>query len=101
MFAPRVMVDRGPRSPSTRFAGRRDRRGELPPALRPQRTERPDPGARADLRPARRVGEGPRARLHRPEWIDVPGLVYEVLDGEIEVAPGCGSIPTPGHTAGH
>ena len=36
-----------------------------------------------------------------PEWIDVPGLSYEVLDGEIEVAPGLRLIPTPGHTAGH
>jgi N-acyl homoserine lactone hydrolase len=36
-----------------------------------------------------------------PEWIDVPGLTYEVLDGEIEVAPGLRLIPTPGHTAGH
>jgi N-acyl homoserine lactone hydrolase len=36
-----------------------------------------------------------------PEWIDVPGLTYEVLDGELEVAPGLRLIPTPGHTAGH
>jgi N-acyl homoserine lactone hydrolase len=36
-----------------------------------------------------------------PEWIDVPGLTYEVLDGEIEVAPGLRLIPTPGHTVGH
>jgi N-acyl homoserine lactone hydrolase len=36
-----------------------------------------------------------------PEWIDVPGLAYEVLDGEAEVAPGLRVIPTPGHTAGH
>ena len=36
-----------------------------------------------------------------PEWIDVPSLTYELLDGEIEVAPGLRLIPTPGHTAGH
>ena len=36
-----------------------------------------------------------------PEWIDAPGLTYEVLDGETEVAPGLRLIPTPGHTAGH
>ncbi len=36
-----------------------------------------------------------------PEWIDVPGLAYEVLDGETEVAPGLRLVPTPGHTAGH
>ena len=36
-----------------------------------------------------------------PEWIDVPGLAYELLDGEAEVAPGMRLIPTPGHTAGH
>ena len=36
-----------------------------------------------------------------PEWIDVPGLAYEVIDGEIEAAPGVRLVPTPGHTAGH
>jgi glyoxylase-like metal-dependent hydrolase (beta-lactamase superfamily II) len=46
------------------------------------------------------------AKVHEPdytvaEWIDVPGLAYEVLDGETEVAPGIRLIPTPGHTAGH
>jgi N-acyl homoserine lactone hydrolase len=35
------------------------------------------------------------------EWIDVPGLAYEVLDGALDVAPGLRLIPTPGHTAGH
>jgi glyoxylase-like metal-dependent hydrolase (beta-lactamase superfamily II) len=46
------------------------------------------------------------AKVHEPdytvpEWIDVPGLSYEVLDGETEVAPGLRLIPTPGHTGGH
>jgi N-acyl homoserine lactone hydrolase len=36
-----------------------------------------------------------------PEWVDVPGLRYEVLDGEAEVAPSLRLVPTPGHTAGH
>jgi N-acyl homoserine lactone hydrolase len=36
-----------------------------------------------------------------PEWIDLPDLSYEVIDGEIEAAPGVRLIPTPGHTAGH
>jgi glyoxylase-like metal-dependent hydrolase (beta-lactamase superfamily II) len=36
-----------------------------------------------------------------PEWIDAPGLSYEVIEGEAEVAPGLLVIPTPGHTAGH
>jgi glyoxylase-like metal-dependent hydrolase (beta-lactamase superfamily II) len=36
-----------------------------------------------------------------PEWIDVAGLAYEVVDGELEVAPGLRLIPTPGHTEGH
>ncbi|MGZ8804993.1 MAG: N-acyl homoserine lactonase family protein [Microbacterium sp.] len=36
-----------------------------------------------------------------PEWIDVPGLTYELLDGEAEVASGIRLVPTPGHTAGH
>jgi N-acyl homoserine lactone hydrolase len=44
--------------------------------------------------------------VHEPdytiaEWIDVPGLRYEFLDGEAEVAPGLRLLPTPGHTAGH
>jgi glyoxylase-like metal-dependent hydrolase (beta-lactamase superfamily II) len=46
------------------------------------------------------------AKVHEPdytvpEWIDVPGLTYELLDGEAEVAPGMRLVPTPGHTAGH
>lgn len=46
------------------------------------------------------------AKVHEPdytvpEWIDAPGLSYEVLDGEAEVAPGLRLVPTPGHTAGH
>jgi glyoxylase-like metal-dependent hydrolase (beta-lactamase superfamily II) len=36
-----------------------------------------------------------------PEWIDAPGLTYEVLDGETEVAPGLRLLPTPGHSPGH
>lgn len=36
-----------------------------------------------------------------PEWIDVPDLQYEVIEGELEVAPGLRLIPTPGHTPGH
>jgi glyoxylase-like metal-dependent hydrolase (beta-lactamase superfamily II) len=44
--------------------------------------------------------------VHEPgytvsEWIDGPGLSYELIDGEAEVAPGIRLIPTPGHTAGH
>jgi N-acyl homoserine lactone hydrolase len=46
------------------------------------------------------------AKVHEPgytvpAWIDVPGLTYEVIEGEVEVAPGLRLIPTPGHTAGH
>jgi glyoxylase-like metal-dependent hydrolase (beta-lactamase superfamily II) len=36
-----------------------------------------------------------------PEWIDAPGLTYELLDGETEVAPGIRLVPTPGHSPGH
>jgi glyoxylase-like metal-dependent hydrolase (beta-lactamase superfamily II) len=36
-----------------------------------------------------------------PEWIDVPGLNYQLLDGDTEVAPGIRIIATPGHTPGH
>ncbi len=35
------------------------------------------------------------------EWVDAPGLSYELLEGETEVAPGIRILPTPGHTAGH
>jgi glyoxylase-like metal-dependent hydrolase (beta-lactamase superfamily II) len=46
------------------------------------------------------------AKVHEPGytvpgWIDVPSLSYEILDGELEVAPGLRLIPTPGHTSGH
>ena len=36
-----------------------------------------------------------------PRWVDVPGLSYEVLDDEAEVAPGLRLMPTPGHAPGH
>jgi N-acyl homoserine lactone hydrolase len=36
-----------------------------------------------------------------PEWIDAPGLSYEMLDAEAEVALGLTLVPTPGHSAGH
>jgi N-acyl homoserine lactone hydrolase len=46
------------------------------------------------------------AMVHEPDytvpaWVDVPGLTYEVLDGEAEVAPGLRLVPTPGHSPGH
>ncbi|MFN8234104.1 MAG: MBL fold metallo-hydrolase [Actinomycetota bacterium] len=46
------------------------------------------------------------AKVHEPDytvpdWIDVPGMTYELLDGEQEIAPGLRLVPTPGHTAGH
>lgn len=45
-------------------------------------------------------------KVHEPgytvaDWVDAPGLTYEVLDGAAEVAPGVRLVPTPGHTAGH
>lgn len=36
-----------------------------------------------------------------PDWVDVPGLSYELIEGEAEVAPGLRLIPTPGHAPGH
>lgn len=46
------------------------------------------------------------AMVHEPdytisEWVDIPGLGYEVVEGEVDVAPGLRLIPTPGHTPGH
>ena len=52
---------------------RRHGRGELPPALRPQRPERSDPAGGPDLRPANRVGHGARAGLHRRGVDRCPG----------------------------
>ena len=56
-------ADRGRARCGRDLARRRDRRRELSPALRPQRAERPA-HRDADLRPAHRVGDGARARLH-------------------------------------
>ena len=36
-----------------------------------------------------------------PELVDAPGLTYDVVDGDAEVAPGVLVVPTPGHTDGH
>jgi N-acyl homoserine lactone hydrolase len=36
-----------------------------------------------------------------PWLVDVPGIRYELLDGETEILPGVYLIPTPGHTDGH
>lgn len=44
--------------------------------------------------------------VHEPdytiaEWVDVPALRYELLEGAAEVAAGVTIIPTPGHSPGH
>ncbi|HSL12067.1 MAG TPA: MBL fold metallo-hydrolase [Actinomycetota bacterium] len=44
--------------------------------------------------------------VHEPgytiaRWIDVPGLRYELIDGDVEVAPGLTLVATPGHARGH
>lgn len=36
-----------------------------------------------------------------PEWVDFPGVRYELIRGEREVLPGVRLVPTPGHTSGH
>lgn len=46
------------------------------------------------------------AMVHVPdytisEWVDVPGVHYEVVEGPTEVAPGIRLVPTPGHSPGH
>ena len=51
---------------------------------------------RAELEAARSTPDYTLAEL-----VDVPGMHYEVLDGEAELLPGVVVIPTPGHTAGH
>ena len=35
------------------------------------------------------------------ELVDLPGVRYEELSGEVEVLPGVLLVPTPGHTEGH
>jgi N-acyl homoserine lactone hydrolase len=34
------------------------------------------------------------------EWVDAPGVVYEPVDGELELLPGLRLVPAPGHTRG-
>ena len=34
------------------------------------------------------------------EWVDAPGVVYTVVDGEHEVLPGLRLLPAPGHSRG-
>lgn len=36
-----------------------------------------------------------------PDWVDFPGVRYELIRGEHELLPGIRLVPTPGHTAGH
>jgi N-acyl homoserine lactone hydrolase len=36
-----------------------------------------------------------------PGWVDFPDARYELHDGEAELVPGVGIVPTPGHTPGH
>ena len=35
-----------------------------------------------------------------PEWVDAPGVRYEVVDGRLELLPGLRLVPAPGHTRG-
>ena len=35
-----------------------------------------------------------------PEWVDAPGVRYEVVDGPLELLPGLRLVPAPGHTRG-
>ncbi len=34
------------------------------------------------------------------EWVEVPGIQYVPVDGELELLPGIRLVPTPGHTRG-
>lgn len=35
------------------------------------------------------------------EWVDPPGIQYEVIDGEFELLTGIKLVPSPGHSPGH
>jgi len=50
---------------------------------------------RSELERARR--ESPDIR----EWFDYTGAVFELLDGDAELAPDLHVVATPGHTVGH
>ena len=34
------------------------------------------------------------------EWVEAPGVRYELVDGELELLPGLRLVPAPGHTRG-
>jgi N-acyl homoserine lactone hydrolase len=51
---------------------------------------------RAELEAARTVPD-----YTLPDAIDFPGVAYDEIDGEAEVAQGVFVVPTPGHTPGH
>ncbi len=34
------------------------------------------------------------------EWVDAPGVQYVAVDGALELLPGLGLVPAPGHTRG-
>ncbi len=61
----------------------------------PQLPGRPIFTQRVELQAARAPG------YTLPELVDAAGLIYEVLDGECEIADGVLVVPTPGHTVGH
>lgn len=35
-----------------------------------------------------------------PEWVDVPGVEYVTVNGEVELLPGLRLVPAPGHSRG-
>ncbi len=70
--------------------------------------ERPGELVHVDVKKLGRIPPGGGHRVHgrgyRPtiaDWVDAPGLRYELLDGDAEVAPGVRLLPTPGHSPGH
>lgn len=50
---------------------------------------------RAELERVRREN----GDVHR--WLEAAGARFELLDGEVTLAPGLRVVPTPGHTSGH
>lgn len=46
-------------------------------------------------------GEGTmRNGYHRPDFLDVPGIRFEIVNGDLELAPDLKLISLPGHSAG-
>ena len=81
-------------------------RRQLAPAFRPRGRQPPLPAAprrvvsKAELRQAK-VPETFERYAYSDQTFDHPGVDYELLEGDVELARGLRLFETPGHSAGH